>query len=404
MENQSLTRSSNLEIKRALLLIGIVFVAFNLRSAITAVGPLVSSIRADMGISNGLVGFLTTLPLLSFAVLSFYAPRLGHRFGNEIMVFVALFALTAGIIMRSTGLIFTLFVGTAIIGVGIAIINVLLPGIVKKKYPENVGLITGVYTTSMSIFAALGSGLSIPLAQGLNLGWQKSLLFWSILAVIAIFLWIPHLRQGLKNSKPVPKITNVAGNTLWRSKLAWQVTIFMGFQSFIFYCTIAWLPEILSGSGLNMATAGWMLTIMQLAGLPMTFLTPLFADRFENQRGIVLLIGVLYIGGIIGILVGGSLLLLSLSVILLGLGQGAAISLALTFFGLRSASAQQAAELSGMAQSIGYTLAAVGPILLGFILDITHSGTIPLLILGGAVVIMSLAGLGAGRNRTVYQS
>ncbi|MFC0471507.1 CynX/NimT family MFS transporter [Halalkalibacter kiskunsagensis] len=403
MENQPLLHSKEkgLALHNVVLLMGILFVSFNLRPAITAVGPLVGSIRVDVGISNGLAGLLTTIPLIAFALLSFFAPKLGYRFGNELMVFFGLLTLLVGIIIRSMGLSMTVFTGTALVGIGIAISNVLLPSIVKSKFPSQIGLMTGLYTTSMCVFAAIGSGLSVPLAHGLHLGWQKSLAVWAFLTVVAVLMWIPQLKNASPITSSYMRNIKIKSTTIWRSKLAWQVTIFMGLQSFLFYSLIAWLPEILSNSGLSMSEAGWMVSIMQLAGLPMALLTPIYADRFSNQKGIVWLIGVFYLIGIIGITITDSVLVLTCSVVLIGLGQGASISLALTLIGLRSAHSKQAAELSGMSQSIGYSLAAIGPLTIGMLLDVTKTPSVTFVIFVFIIVIMVIAGLGAGKNKTV---
>ncbi|WAH37555.1 CynX/NimT family MFS transporter [Alicyclobacillus dauci] len=385
--------------KSVLIVIGIILVAFNLRPSLTAVGPLVSSICADLGISNGLAGLITTLPLMAFAVLSPLAPKIGQRVSNEVTILLGLLVLLLGILIRSAGLISTMFIGTACVGLGIAICNVLLPGIVKQRFPNKVGLMTSLYSTSMSVVAAFASGVSIPLARGLGLGWQKALLVWGTLAVVAALCWIPQLlnRRKLEDHRQ----SHMSHGSLWRSTIAWQVTCFMGLQSFLFYCTIAWLPDILTHGGFSDSTAGWLLFLVQLAGLPATFVTPTLAGRLTDQRLIVVVLGILYFGGMLGILFGGSIGMVSLYTVLVGLGQGSTISLALAFLGLRTASAKQAAELSGMAQSIGYVLAAIGPVLIGVLYDSIHSWTVPIVILLVVIVLMFLAGLGAGCNKYV---
>jgi MFS transporter, CP family, cyanate transporter len=400
-QTQTVTNVKNVPLTRVLLLVGILFVAFNLRPAITAVGPLISVIREDLNISNGVAGIITTLPLLSFAILSFIAPKLAYRFGNETMVFLGLFVLFIGIIIRSSSLLLLLLTGTFLIGVGIAIGNVLLPSIVKNRYPEKVGLITGTYTTCMNVFAALGSGVSIPLAVNLKLGWKNSLLFWAVLALVALMIWIPQIkhREQDQNKKALNLVNNI-----WKSKIAWQVTIFMGLQSFLFYSTIAWLPEILSSNGLHISVAGWMVSIMQVVGLPMAFLTPVIADRLKNQRSIVMLIGGLYVLGTSGLLLNISLTSTTISIILIGFAQGSSISLSLTLLSLRSSTAQQAAQLSGMAQSIGYALAAIGPTMIGILFDLTKTWDITLLLLLSVIIIMTVFGLGAGREMKVFEN
>ncbi|UOQ95414.1 MFS transporter [Halobacillus shinanisalinarum] len=400
METKFRRNTQNMDVKKVLFIIGIIFVAFNLRPAITSVGPLISSITADLGISNAAAGFITTLPLLSFAVFSLLAPKLGHRFGYERMVFIGLLTLIMGIVIRFISLTVTLFVGTALVGIGIAISNVLLPGIIKGNYPQKVGLMTAVYTTCMSVFSAIGTGLSIPLAKGLGLGWEKTLLCWALLALLAAVIWLPQIRKPAKLDDP--KTSALQGASIWRSKIAWQVTIFMGLQSFLFYSMITWLPEILNGRGLSISTAGWMVSVMQLTGLPMTFLTPVFATRFQNQRGIVGMIGCLYTAGLLGVLLGSNIPMLTVSVMLMGAGQAASISLALTLLGLRAGNAQQSAALSGMSQSVGYLLAAAGPVLIGILIDVTASVNVPLLLFIAIIIVMVTAGLGAGRNQTVF--
>lgn len=394
--------SRSLTIRKVLLIMGIIFIAFNMRSAITAVGPLIGEIRKDLMISNGVAGILTTLPLISFGVFSILAPKFGARYGNERTLFAGLVVLMVGVLLRSAGMTVALFVGTALIGVGIAICNVLLPSLVKQKYPTKIGLMTSMYSTAMNIFAALASGISIPLAVGLGLGWEMSLMTWSVLAFVAILIWIPQLRQ---NGRPQhSKQPSAKGNkSIWSSTIAWQVTLFMGLQSFLFYSVIAWMPEILRSYGMSVSMAGWMLSITQFCGLPATFLAPVLAEKFRNQKGLVAVIGVLYGIGISGLFFGGNIIVLSISVVLIGIGQGACISLALALIGLRSVNAYQAAALSGMAQSIGYLLAATGPILIGSLFDHTDSWTLSIILLLIVLVITVVAGIGAGRNRFVLE-
>lgn len=381
-----------------LLILGIILIAANLRPAITSVGPLIEMIRDELNISHGLAGLLTTLPLLAFAVFSTLAPKFSQRFGNETVLFVGLITLITGILIRSTPLVAALFIGTFILGTAIAVCNVLLPGLIKHHFPAKVGLMTGIYSTFMGAFAALGSGISVPLVKDIGMSWRGALASWAVWVAIAAVLWLPQL---FRRSKPtnVKKVSMKLGN-LWSSPLAWQVTIFMGLQSFIFYTTIAWLPELLHDRGLTVSAAGWMVSFMQFISLPATFLVPFLADRRPSQRTFVVLIGLLFITSLIGLL-HGSMAWLALWVALLGIALGASISLALAFLGLRARNARQAAELSGMAQSIGYLLAAFGPVFFGFLHDLTQNWTIPLVLVLCISVLTTLSGLGAGRNAYV---
>ncbi len=350
--------------------------------------------------SNGAAGFLTALPLLSFAVLSPLAPKLGQRLGNERTLWLGLLILFIGVLIRSAGYTAALFFGTALIGVGIAIGNVLLPSLIKHKYPEKSGIMISLYTTSMNIFAALASGVSVPLAAQMGGGWKQAFLLWGGLALLALLIWIPQLRHRDTANKAVKLQTS----SIWASKMAWFVTIFMGLQSFLFYSSIAWFPEILRSHGIDTSTAGWMVSLMQFASLPSTFLTPVLADRVKQQRGIVAALAAVYLIGLCGLLAGGSHTTLAIWMVIIGIGQGSSISLALALIGLRSENAQQAAALSGMSQSFGYLLAAVGPIFVGYLFDQTHSWTMPIVLLIAALIVMGAAGLGAGRDRYILQS
>lgn len=382
---------------RVILVAGILLIACNLRTSITSVGPIVDDIRRSLHISNGLVGLITTLPLISFGLLSSVAPRIGRRIGNEQALFLGLITLLIGIVIRSIGSVWALFVGTALLGFGIAIGNVLLPSVIKHRFPDKVGLMTSSYSTVMGVFAATASGISVPLSRGLGLGWQKGLLVWGLLCAIACLCWLPQLRKHDKNNR-----ASTVHSTVWSSGLAWQVTFFMGCQSFLFYCTIAWLPSLLLAHGISQVTSGWLVSIMQFVALPTTFATPILADKLRHQRGIIIIIGLMYAIGIVGLFFKGSFLLTILWVVLIGLAQGGCISLSLALFGLRTDNAHHAAELSGMAQSVGYLLAAVGPVLIGILFDLTHSWAMPLWTWFIVLILMILAGMGAGRNRVIH--
>lgn len=402
MHKASALNSETQATRTTLLIIGITFVAFNLRPAITSVGPLISSIRADTGMSNSVAGFITTLPLLVFAFLSPLAPRVSQKIGKEVTVLLSLIFLIIGLVIRSYGMVFTLFIGTAIIGLGVAFCNVILPSIVKQSFPAKVGLMTGMYTVSMGIMAGLAPGVSVPLAETLNMGWQGSLSVWSILVIVALFVWLPQVKR--KDSIHNGHISvNPSSSSMLTSSIAWQVTLFMGLQSLIYFCCITWLPEMLYSQGISATTAGWMVSLMQFSGIPANFIIPVLADRLTNQKSLVVGVGVLCISGLIGLLIGGNIILLTFSIMSVGMGTGAAISLALTLIGLRAANAEQAANLSGMSQSIGYFLAALGPIALGFIYDRIHSWTLPFILLIIIGIIMTIAGYGAGRNQYVFQ-
>lgn len=393
--------TANFNSKTFFLMAGIIFVAFNLRPAITSVGPLIGAIRDETGISNSAAGLLTTLPLVAFALLSPFVPRIAQKLGSEWSILLGLTILGAGIAARSLGMLPPLYIGTVLIGLGVGLCNVLLPGMVKEKFPQKVGLLTGIYTFSMGICAGLAPGFSIPLAENLGLGWRLSLGVWTILIFIAIIVWLPQIRERKKKTA-APKVSAPKGS-IWSSPIAWQVTLFMGLQSMVYFSATTWLPEILHSQGREIAAAGWMVTVLQFSGLPVNFIIPVLADRLPNQKGIALGIGLFTFAGLMGLLMNVNAIISNISIVLLGIGLGAAISHSLTLIGLRAENAKQAASLSGMAQSVGYLLAAAGPILIGSLYDLFHSWTVPLIFLMIITAIFTISGIGAGRDQFVLQ-
>jgi MFS transporter, CP family, cyanate transporter len=382
-----------------LLMLGIVLLAANLRSALTSVAPLIGQIRTDTGISNGVAGLLTTLPLLAFGVLSPVAPRLARRFDMERVLLASLLLLAAGIVLRSAGTVAVLFLGTAVLGAAIVVGNVLLPALVKREFPERVGLMTSVYSTSLGISGALAAGVSVPLAQLTGIGWRGSLALWALPAFLAAIAWVPQLRHS-DQPESASAQTSVGFSDLWRSALAWQVTLFMGLQSLTYYVTLTWLPEILQEDGMSVAKAGWMLGLTQAVAIVTIFLAPVIAGRRPSQQVVVVAAVSLSGAGTLGLLVAGSAASV-LWVVLLGLGQGACFGLALTLFALRAPDSQHAAALSGMAQTFGYLFAAAGPFLFGVLRDATQAWTVPLALLFAFTVCLLIAGLGAGRDAHV---
>ena len=380
-----------------LLIIGIVFIAFTLRSPLTSVGPIIAWIRDDLGISNVLGGFLTTIPLLAFALISPFAPRLSRRFGLEFTLFASLLLLIVGIVIRSTGTISLLLAGTFLIGVAIAFGNVLLPSLMKTSFPLQIGLMTGIYTMAMNLSATIASGVAVPIANGTQFGWQGAIGVWGALAFIALVVWLPQLKNKRLTNTPPPLSHAEKPASLLRSPIAWSVTFFMGLQSFIFYSTSAWMPEILKAEGLSASNAGWMLSLVQFSQLPMTFITPIIADKINDQRKIVVGIVILYLIGYIGIL-SGATSLTPLWMIVLGIAGGASFGLAMMFFTLRTRTPYEAAGLSGMAQSLGYLFAAIGPVLFGSLHDLTAGWTVPLLIFVLITVLLFISGMKAGKN------
>lgn len=386
-------------IRGLLLVLAIVLLAANLRPALTSVAPLIGQIRTDTGISNGVAGLLTGLPLLAFAVLSPIAPRLARRFGMERVLLASLLVLAVGILLRSAGVVAALFLGTAILGAAIAVGNVLLPSLVKREFPERTGLMTSTYTTALAVSAAIAAGASYPIAYQVDIGWRGSLALWALLALVAAVAWFPQVRSADPASASTGTSRGVTG--LWGSVLAWQVTLFMGLQSLGYYVVLTWLPEILQEEvGVSAAQAGWLLALAQVVVIPAMFLAPVLADIRPSQYSVVVVAVTLTGAGTLGLLVAAGTATV-LWIVLLGLGQGACFSLALTFFALRAPDSEHAAALSGMSQSVGYLLAAGGPFLFGLLRDVTHAWTVPLTLLVAVTVCLLITGLGAARDAHV---
>lgn len=374
---------------------GIALVALNLRPALASVGPLVADIRVDTGLSNAALGFITTLPLLSFGALSILAFGVGRRLGVERAVALAVVLIGAGTVLRGAAPIAALFAGTALLGVGVALGNVLLPALAKRYFPQRAGFITSVYSSMMGLGATAAAGLSVPIAA--RVGWRGALAVWVIPAVIALLVWLPQVRTR----PPAPAETarrNFA--VLARSALAWQVALFLGCQSLTFYVLIAWLPDLLQSRGVGEAAAGGLLALAQATGMAGSMFVPLWAGASRDQRGIIWILGLLEVVGLVGLTLSGATLAW-LWVSLVGFVLGGTFGLALVLLVLRAHDAETTGRLSGMAQSIGYLLAATGPPLFGWLHDITDGWRVPLGFLVLVALAKLLAGLPAGRAITV---
>lgn len=303
-----------------MVIIGIIFIAANLRAPLTSVGPIVGFIRDDLHISNTLAGMITTLPLLSFALFSQIVPKLARKFGVEMMILMSIIFLTLGIILRLLSGVAALYIGTAVLGLAISISNVLLPSLIKQEFPTRIGLMTGVYSISMNLLAAIASGLSVPIAIGLGIGWQGGLGIWGILSFVSILFWLPQIKHLNKETAAVRNKVVDSQVNLWRSPLAWQVTLFMGLQSMVFYILIAWLPEILQQQGISSDQSGWLLSVMQLALLPFTFIVPIIAGRMKSQRSLVTIMSALLLAGTLGLIYGSAKLIVCW-IIMIGIGE-----------------------------------------------------------------------------------
>ncbi|EKL1824052.1 CynX/NimT family MFS transporter [Salmonella enterica] len=380
----------------ALLIAGILMIATTLRVTFTGAAPLLETIRSDYGLSTAQTGLLTTLPLLAFALVSPLAAGIARRFGMERSLFAAMLLICAGIALRSLPSAALLFAGTAIIGCGIALGNVLLPGLIKRDFSQHVARLTGAYSLTMGAAAALGSALVVPLALH-GFGWRGALLMLMLFPLLAFLIWLPQWRTTRSANLSSSRALHERG--IWRSPLAWQVTLFLGLNSLIYYVIIGWLPTILISHGYSEAQAGSLHGLLQLATAAPGLAIPLILHRFNDQRWIAALVSLLCAVGAAGLwFVPGQAVIWTL---LFGFGSGATMILGLTFIGLRASSAHQAAALSGMAQSVGYLLAACGAPVMGKLHDASGSWYLPLSGVTVLAIIMAIFGLYAGRDREI---
>lgn len=378
--------------RRWLLIGAVILVAFNLRAPIAAVSPVLPDLRAALRISSGTAGLLTALPVLCFAVAAPLVVLLAKRTGPERAITLGLAGIAAGTVLRSTDGLTAAIAGTVLIGLAITVGNVLVPVVIKRDFPRRVGPVTGIYTASLAAGAALTAALTAPIA--VTTGWRGGLALWAVLAVTAGVVWTVAFRHTAAPAKP---LTGVRSPGVWRSGTAWALALFLGAQSALYYSVTAWLPTLLSDeAGLSAGAGGAAMALYQLAGIASALLIPPLATRSSSQRGLAALIGVVWIATLTGLLVAPGLWLLWS--VLSGLAQGAGISMAFTLVILRGRDITTVGRLSGMAQAVGYSVGAAGPLLVGAVHDATGSWLPPLLLLLGVAGAMSTTGAIAGRD------
>ncbi|MDM0074794.1 MFS transporter [Variovorax sp. J2P1-59] len=368
-------------------------IAASLRAPITALGPLLDLVRDSFALNASQAGLLTTLPLLAFAIVSPVAASIAHRHGLERTLFGALALLICGIVLRSAGTVSALYVGTCLIGGAIAIANVLLPSLLKRDFPQQVARLTACYALAMIAAAGAMSAVAVPLEHALRAGWQTALATVALLPLAAAITWLPQLRtRTLPGSMPSTGTQRVS---VWRSLLAWQVAAYLGLTCFIHFAAIAWLASILHDLGYSTARAGTLHGWMQLAGaVPALLMVPLL-QRMPDQRWLAFASPALSACALVGLMMlpGWA----ALWVFAFGMGMGSALILSLAFVGLRAGTQKVAASLSGMAQCIGYLMAAVGPTFVGSLQESAGNWTAPLAACAALCIVMCMLGMSVGR-------
>ncbi|HEX7289842.1 MAG TPA: MFS transporter [Conexibacter sp.] len=379
-----------------LLVLAIVLVSLNLRSALTVIGPLIRDLRVDEGLSATAVGLLAAAPLLAFGLISPLGPRIAARFGIERTLVACMLVLTASLALRPLPSVVLLFAGTLAAGAAIAVANVLLPALVKRRFGARATFVTGLYSVALGVGATLAAGLAVPTEAWLGDSWRAALAVWAVPALLAALVWLPLLgRPASRGGADTGMRVN-----LWRDRVAWSVTGYMALMAVQFYSQVAWLPEIYRHEGMSKGAAGALLSLSLVFGIPMGFVVGALAGRLRDQRPIVWGGSLLAIGGWTGVLLAPGAAP-SLWAIMLGVAFGAGFTLVLALFVLRAHDTPHAVALSGMAQSVGYTLAAVGPIAVGALHDATGGWHAPLVVLVGVAAVDLALGLAAGSARFV---
>ncbi|WP_043618212.1 CynX/NimT family MFS transporter [Nonomuraea candida] len=382
--------------RSALLVAGFALAALNLRPAIAGVSPLLDEIMGDVGLTPAGGGAITTVMVVCLGVFGPLTPVLARRVGLDRTLLAGLLVIAAGVALRGTGGAFTLYLGSALAATAIAVMNVSMPGVVKQHFPARVNVMTGVYVSCVVAGAAASSALVIPIEHATGFGWRGVTALLAVPALLAALLWLPQALRGRADGQSGPR----PFRAVLRSRVTWYVTALMGLQSLTFYVMLAWLPTIYLEAGYPADQAGYLLSLTNLVQVGTSLAVPVLAGRRASQVPYVVAAGVLTVLGYLGVLLAPTTLPW-LWMIVLGVGQGASFALALLIIALRPADPAAVTALSAVAQSVGYVIAALGPLLFGFLRQVSGDWTVPLVAGLGVCGLQILAGWLAGRPATL---
>ncbi len=372
-------------LKFFLAIFALMLAAANLRGGLVVIGPLVADIRASLDISAAAFGFLMTLPLLCFAGFSLIVPWVANRLAPMQVVAISLLVLAIGAIARVFGDYSMMVAGTLVLGAGIAVLNVLIPSLVKGLFPGQASWLTGVYTLVLTTCAAFSFYSAIPLRDYFG-DWHAPMYIWAALPLLALVVWLPMLKVSFKPAAP----TNVS-SSVWRLPRAWSLAFFMGLQSVQFYVLATWLPRIFMDAGLSDSESGLMTAVFTVIGVPAALMTPVIAAKLRTQHPIILIItlfGLIGVGGLWFAPAEGRYLW----VVCLGLYGGSSLSLALALIAMKSHDMRQATALSAMVQGFGYFLASFAPSLFGALYDWQQDWLLPIAVLIALLFAQAIAG------------
>ncbi|MFD4153129.1 CynX/NimT family MFS transporter [Streptomyces hydrogenans] len=388
---------------------GLVLAALNLRPAITSLGALLEEVSATLHMSGTVAGVLTSVPPLCFAVFGITAPRLARRFGPAAVVCAGMAAILAGLLLRplATGTAGFL-AASALALMGIAVSNILMPVIVKRYFPDRIGSMTGLYSMALALGTSLAAALTVPMTDALGGDWRLGLGVWAVLAALAVLPWLPLVKDRTGTARtekgapaaPAPaEASATASRPMYRSRTAWALACFFGLQATGAYITMGWMPQIFRDSGVPASTAGVLLAVTMVMGVPLAFVIPRLATRMRQQGPIVVALGTCGLVGYTGLLLapsGGAWVW----AVLLGISN-CSFPLALTMIGMRSRTGAGVVRLSAFAQSVGYLISIPGPLLVGVLYQHSGGWGVPIALMGGLMVPQMIVGILAGRDRTV---
>ncbi|MEV0404169.1 MFS transporter [Actinoallomurus sp. NPDC050550] len=416
--------------KRHLAAAALVLAALNLRPAVTSVGPVLEEVRAALGMSATVAGLLTSLPALCFALVGFAAPRLARRHGAEGVIATGAVVMAVGLATRPFAPGASVFVALSAVALaGIALINVLLPVVVKQRFPDRVGAMTGLYSMALNVGASTAAAVTVPLARGFGGDWRAGLGAWAFLAAVAVPAWfllarrrdaaapgvgVPVPARGAP-ATPAPDVNVPApdapspgvapsdvpapGVAVTRNATAWALAVFFGLQAGAAYVIIGWLPQMFRDAGLSAETAGLLFAVTSLLGVPLSFALSAVAGRLRNQSGLAAALAVCGLAGYAGLWAApatGAWLW----AVLLGLSN-CAFPLVLTMIGMRGRDGATVTRLSAFSQSTGYLLSMPVPILVGTLYQHSGGWRAPLTLMAVLMLLQLVAGLVAGRDRRI---
>ena len=393
--------------------VGLLLIALNLRMGVASVGPVLPAMERSLGLPAAAAGLLTTIPVFAFGAFAFLTPVLTRWVGLHRLLALTMVVVAIGIGVRLLPSPVALFGGTVLVGAGIAVANVCMPAVIKQDFAHRVGLMMGLYSTALFLGAAAAAALTVPFMTALDGSWRGALAVWAIPAVLALLVWLPWALRGVSGAPVRSPATGAPADAiveprdeprmsvLLRDPVAWAVTGFMGLQSLSYYAALTWIPTMLQDAGVPVSEAGLLLSYSSLPGIAAALLVPTMQRHLRPSWLPVLLSALLCAAGLIGLLVapGGAAPWVWMT--LLGLGQGAAIALSLTYIVLRAPDAQHTAHLSTMAQGIGYLLAGLGPIGLGVLHAAVGGWGVPVVALVLLLGVQAVAGAAASRERHV---